>query len=147
MKGDPFLLRRPAPDEFVRVLRASATAGGHEFPWRLRRLGQMEALAAAGLAAELERRFVDGSETLPPVDGQPVVPSRAACALAATLLTAQCAPAEARYSDYEVFAQMVDGQLLTQLVRLAEEVAPVETDTEHHGPFGTSSELPSSTAH
>lgn len=106
-KGNPFLIKRAEAEKSSRVL-VSRSVEGLEFPWNVKRLGQIEMLSALDLGQQLAARFVDGNETLPPVDGQAVLASRAACFLVGTLLTAQTGEPDGRYNEFEVFAMLTD---------------------------------------
>lgn len=111
-KGNVFLIKRRGPAHFTRTLvsRSSVDAEGKpaEFPFVLRKLSSLQALGGMDKGNELAARYVDGNELLPPIDGQAVLVSRSACFIVGTLLVAQAAEGDDRYSDFELFGMMAD---------------------------------------
>lgn len=124
-KGNPYKTRR---SEIVGLSpELVSRAEPYEvYPFQVRRLSKIEVLSAMDKGQELVSRFVfPGGETLPPVDGQPVIASRSACFLVGTLLVAQCGPSDSRYTDQELFAMLADDAEATE-----EFVCPQTGDTK-----------------
>lgn len=111
-KANPYATKRSTVETFQRKV-VSRAAPYNEYVFNVRHLGAVEVMQAMQTGAELANVYAGTAaeppvEFLPPVDGQPVLVSRAACMVVGSILTAQVGPMEDRYDKFEIFAMMVD---------------------------------------
>jgi hypothetical protein len=132
-RGNPYILSSPARKSFDKVV----TADGQSFPFRLKRLYGLEALAIQDIGNRLVANFVaepgkEPKRSLPPIGDDVLEITPAACYLVATVLAAQCGDAgDEVWKPWEDVAVIIlFHTAYEQMMGLVEEIGAADSEPQ-----------------